>query len=115
MEYSYRGRSVGVTMISMPNRISSIFAFLLLVGCTDVGSVNATSEEASNAVTSSVAAKHELDATVDSIHRLDDAIAWLERKKAQDPHATEAAFQKCRAVGEDLSVTLNCMHKILGE
>ena len=51
------------------------------------------------------------------ISEVDRAIAWLTKKQAEDPVATESALTQCNSkvpAGADISVVLNCMINILG-
>lgn len=53
--------------------------------------------------------------TQQRIMDIDEAITWLEKKKLQDPAGAEAALEKCFRAAEDISVSLNCMYRILGD
>jgi hypothetical protein len=65
-----------------------------------------------------VFAGHPSIAIAQSEKSIDEAIQWLEKKKASNPATTERAMQTCKqqlpaqgAIGD----LLNCMHKILGD
>lgn len=52
--------------------------------------------------------------TQERLKQVDNAISFLEHEKSKNPERADAAVKRCWAPGEDVSVTLNCVQRVLG-